>query len=517
MNKKAHFFLLGILLLEYLFIFTFLLNYDLSWMNSEKFGVRQWMLSNGPQWKSEDWTRFLNINVIECNPYRLSRPLSNFVELVDSKWRACLWDKRTPHPSVSIQWPFMFILLPWLLYLTFVNMGIKRAVALTGVCVYVATAGFLGPLVMLFHPSKNLANFFAVLSMFFFSLGYKQKLAQKRINGLVIMAGFTALFTGFFSDETGLYLYVMGLLLFYRVWKQLWDEKRWALLSGLLLLPLFYFLTIKFFLPYLHQLVRGVQIHLNEYESFPSVTTLFWPDWHFFWQNAQFLFADHPHLMINYPQLCAYPVLFIIQMVYVLAVLFLMFLFFKAVRESSPEEKNFLKLSGMGILLMIGFCFFQTFQVSKNVKAWGVWWYGSLFSIIYVFPLVFFLQFVFSHYKNLKKWIILFACIFALNAMTFTLYRLAIFKYQNLNRAAYSFMGIFKGTVDPYQSYSFRRSFERNDCKKMYAHLTWLKWKHLPEDVDPKQKDKCFSGVLASDFYFMTEENGYLPAEFIAK
>jgi hypothetical protein len=47
----------------------------------------------------------------------------------------------------------------------------------------------------------------------------------------------------------------------------------------------------------------------------------------------------------------------------------------------------------------------------------------------------------------------------------------------------------------------------------MYAHLYWRHWKNLPDDVDPLEKNKCYSGPLAADFYFMTEENGYLPSE----
>jgi len=519
MNKKISLCLWGILLLEFLYIFTFLLNYDLAWMNSEKFGVRKWILSNGPQWKAEDWSKFLNIDVIECNPYRLSRPLSNFVEVVDSKWRASFWNSMTPHPAVSIQWPFMFILLPWLLYQTFVNMGCFPFVALTGVAVYVASVGFLGPLVMLFHPAKNLANFFGVLSMFFFSLGYKQlPIGEKsgtlpKVNGGILLAGFMALFLGFFSDETGIYLYMVAVLLFHRLWLQLWKIKRYVSLSGLLLLPLLYFLSIKFFLPYLHWLYKGTWIHLNDYESCPSFKTLLWPNWDFFWQNTKYLFADHPHLLINYKQLLAYPWILSIQVIYVMAALLMIFLFFKALFKSDGRSENFIPLIAAGILLMAGYCFFQTFQLSENVKAWGIWWYGSLFSFIYVFPMVFFLQFVFSHYQNLQKWIVVVAFIFVLNGLAFGTYRLAVFKLQNLNRSAYSFMGIFKGTVDPYTSFTFHRALERSYCKRMYAHLYWRHWKNLPEDVDPVQKDKCYSGVLAADFYFMTEENGYLPSE----
>ena len=142
-------------------------------MNPEKFAVHQWILSNGPHWEGQDWSKFLHIDVIELNADRLSRPLSNLIEVIDTKWRASLWDIIPPHPSLSLQWPLMFILLPWLLWRTFVNMGCFSFVALMGVCIYIASVGFLGPLVMLFHPAKNLVNFFGVLAMYFFSLGVK--------------------------------------------------------------------------------------------------------------------------------------------------------------------------------------------------------------------------------------------------------------------------------------------------------------------------------------------------------
>ena len=163
------------------------------------------------QWPSlatEDWGKFLHIDVIELNAYRLSRPLSNFMEVVDTKWRASLWGLTTPHPTLSLQWPFMFILLPWLLWRTFVNMGCFPFVALTGVWVYLASVGFLGPLVMLFHPAKNLVNFFGVLAMYLFSLGYKQlpHLEQRGKPGY-FMGGFSVLVFGVsFRRNRGLFV-----------------------------------------------------------------------------------------------------------------------------------------------------------------------------------------------------------------------------------------------------------------------------------------------------------------------
>ena len=514
MNKKITLGLWGVLLAEYLFIFLFLLNYDLAWMNPEKFAVHQWILSNGPHWESTDWSKFLHIDVIELNADRLSRPLSNLIEVIDTKWRASLWDIIPPHPSLSLQWPLMFILLPWLLWRTFVNMGCFSFVALMGVCVYIASVGFLGPLVMLFHPAKNLVNFFGVLAMYFFSLGVKPSPHLHKGGGRgVLWAGFLSLFLGFLSDETGVYLYVMAIVLFHRLWLQLWHDRRYGLLVALFMLPLVYGVTIKFFMPYVHWAVRGVWVHFNNYECYPSFKSLFWPNWNLFWQNTKFLFADHPHLLINYGQLSAYPLLLGVQIMYVAVVLLMIFLFFKALPHSDRQQSIFLVLMAAGILLMIGYCFFQTFQLSQNAKVWGIWYYGSLFSLIYIFSLVFFLQFVFSHYQWLGRWSVILVLVFVLNGLVFSTYRIAAFKHQNLNRAGYSFVSIFKGTVDPYQLYSFHGVLERNACKAMYTRLYWRHWKNLPEDVDPGQKEKCYSGVLAADFYFMTEENMYLPSE----
>ncbi|MDE2028071.1 MAG: hypothetical protein KGJ11_05990, partial [Candidatus Omnitrophica bacterium] len=351
-------------------------------MNPEKIGVHAWILSNGSHWQTGDWTKFLNTQAIELSADRLSRPLSNFVEVVDTKWRAWAWNFITPHPSLSLQWPFMFILLPWLLYRTLVNMGCFPLAALTGVCIYLASPGFLGPLVMLFHPAKNLANFFGILGLYCFSLNYKKlpSLPQNGGRGVVI-AGYSALFLGFLSDETGLYVYLAALLLFHRLWIRLWQEKHYGLLSGWLILPVLYLISIQIILPYLHWIVLGSHVHLNGYESYPSIKSLFWPDWSMLWLNSRFLFADHPHWLINYKQLAEYPLLWTIQAVYVLTFLYLIFLFFKSLSRSDVQQKAFLKLLAIGIVLMAGYCFFQTFQLSRNAKAWGVWWYGSLFSL----------------------------------------------------------------------------------------------------------------------------------------
>jgi hypothetical protein len=513
MNKKIPPSLWIVLILEYLFIFIFLLNYDLAWMNPEKFGTHQWILSNGPQWKAEDWGKFLNIDVIEYNPDRLSRPLSNFIEVINAKWRAWCWHFMLPHPALSLLWPFLLILLPYLLYLTFLNMGSYPCLAFTGICVYLATLGFLGPLVMLFHPAKGLVNLFTVSAMFLFSIPYRKLPSIPNSPQWALGAAFISLYLGFISDETGLYAYVIALVLFYRLWIQLWRNKHYLSLTGLLSLPLIYLVTIKYILPWIHWLVRHKSVHLNNYESYPSIKNLFLPDWTNFWQNMRFLLNDHPHWWFDYNKLLIHPVLGGIQIIYLLFYMLIigaggMTLFKNHARKL---DKNFAQLSALGILLLIGYCFFHTFQLSKNAKIWGIWWYGSLFSLIYVFTLVFFLQFVFSHHQRLSKLAVLLTMVFVINGLAFTTYRIAIFKKQNLNRNEFKFQDIFREKMDVYQYFNFENTLARSNCKRMYTYLYWQKWRSKQSQIDPARVESC-KNLLNGDIYFPIETL-YLPIE----
>ncbi len=514
-NKIIFGSLLGILVAELLFIFVFLLNYDLSWMNPEKFGTHGWILSNGYQWHKEDWSKFLNIDVIEYNPDRLSRPLSNFMEVVDSKFRAWSWHHIIPHPSLSLAWPFMFVLLPYLLYLALVNLGCNPGLALTAACIYIASVGFLGPLVMLFHPAKNLVNFFTVLALFLFSLPYKKipDTPSPLSNRWALWLGFAVLYLGFISDETGLFAYLIAVVIFYRLWCHLWQSKDYISLAGLISLPLVYLLTIKILLPELHWLIRHKAVHLNNYESYPSVKDLFLPNWPNLWENTKLLFSDHPHWWFNYSKLAVHPVLWSIQVIYLILYIWILTAGGKTLFKKQPQirGKKFLGLTCLGLGLMLAYCFFQTFQLSKNAKIWGIWWYGSLFSLIYVLTLVFFLQFLLLNRQALLKWIPLLAIVFVVHGMAFSTYRIAMIKNQNLNRDRFKFQDIFKEKFDVYQYFNFGTALNRSSCKEFYTYLFWQKWRGRQISVNPKRLDSCRT-LMSGDIYFPIE-NLYLYME----
>ena len=508
----------GVLLFEYAFIFLFLFNYDLAWMNPEKLAVEPWILANGSQWQQEDWTKFLNIDVIEQIPDRLSRPISNFVEVVNTKWRAWAWNFMVPHPALSLMWPIMLTVVPFLLYRTFVNMGCYPYVAFASMCIYLSTIGFLSPMVMLFHPAKNLVNLFAALTLFLCSLLYKRTLQNTHLTGIywISLAVFICLYLGFLSDETGLFVYGMVIILFMPVWLKLWKQRDFGILSGFVILPIIYALTLKVFLPWCHWVVRGRKIDIGTYESYPSIQSLFWPNWEHFWQNVLFLFGEHPRWITDYGILLSHPVLFALQLVYCLTSVFVAFLAVKILIKKPAEfsaSKRFFQLAAISILLMIGYCFFHTFQLSRNAKVWGVWWYGGMFSLVYVFVLAFVFQSVCMHHDKIMKWLVCILAVFILHSLVFTTERIAVFKMQNIDRVDYNFKDIFKSKLDGYKFFNFKDSLQRSSCKKLFTYMLWQGRKgHLLKGPDASKAELC-QNILKNDFCLKVSKDICMPVD----
>ncbi len=82
------------------------------------------------------------------------------------KLRLVLWNFLPPHPSFSPIWLFSLLLAPWLLYRFLRGELACRWLALLGVGLYMASAGYLSSATMLFHPAKPLANFAIILTLY---------------------------------------------------------------------------------------------------------------------------------------------------------------------------------------------------------------------------------------------------------------------------------------------------------------------------------------------------------------
>ena len=286
------------LILIYIYIFSVILNYDLTFMVYEKVRTHLWILENGKQWHWEDFAKALNTKVIETDPNRLSRPLSNLVEVIDAKFRANLWDYIPPHPCMSLQWPFLFIGLPLLLYKFFRNINCQPIVALAGTGLYLTSSGFLSPIVMLGHPAKSMVNFFSILSLATITQIYRTvKLKNVSIRnvphfGWIFISCLCWALIAFLSDETGLFLFpILTIVCFPLLMK--FKEKA-ALFCCIFALPVLYFIIIHFFIPWLHWIVNHETIDLTHFRGYPHLTNLFFPVWHDFFINCYLLFSVHP-------------------------------------------------------------------------------------------------------------------------------------------------------------------------------------------------------------------------------
>ncbi len=508
-NETVPIWLWAILLIEYVYIFLFLLNYSMAWMHPENFARHAWILENGKDWRVEDFSRFLNVDVLESNANRIGRPLSNFFSVLDAKFRAACWTFLPPHPSFSILWPLLFLGVPFFLFRFFKNMGCHAAVALAGTCFYLSSIGFLAPIVMLFHPGKSLVNLLAVTALCFGS-----KPEQKR----GVIAFFVLMLLAFLSDETGLFVYVMALFLLKDVVLRS-RHKTW-MIAGFILTPLCYYLVIHSVLPYLHTAVRGQATDFLKFEAFPLTSGLLSLSWKDVFLNGMSLFSDYPHLILN-SDVMANPWFFVLHLAYMGAMFLLLALLIATLQHKDLQEGHVKRLWACAALLII-YVFFQTIHLSHNkvhVRIWGVWWYGSLFPLIFYTALTFVMQAVLlgPYSQTFKKIFIPFVLLITCYGLMFSTFRVTIFKthafadyretFKGVPRPQYTPADIFAGRLGPYyKEFSFSKIAQESRCRKAYVVDAWLRIKNQNSSIPPAGCEASLDPLfLAGSQYLLIE------------
>jgi hypothetical protein len=513
---------LVLILLNLLFIFGYifivLLNYDLSWMAFEKLNTHLWILENGKYWHLQDFAKFLNTKVIEIDPNRISRPISNFVEVLDAKFRANLWDYITPHPTMSLQWPFLFIGLPIFLYKVFRNLNCQPVIALAGTGLYLTSTGFLSPIVQYSHPAKNLVNFFVVLSLAtateFYRKDIPKNISYKHVDHFWLILNLTTFWTlaAFLSDETGLFLFFALGAILYPFFTKL--KEKGVLVAFYLRLPIIYWLIIGLLLPRVHFLFDHRTVNLSHYRDIPHLSSLFCPNWHDLATNAYLLFSVHPGLKWYFSPFWGHPFLIFLQSAYTLAFLFTAgLLAYTAYRSGKLSSRLKQVLTAFSLLIL--FIFFHTFQLSHNVRIWTVFWYGCLFSLIYYITLALAFQFLWEEYRGkiFKRLLPLIVIIFTAHGLMTTTYLTRIFKYQSYEPGKFYYPSIFSGEITPYPYLDLSKSMRESRCLYIFTLLYWDRVKHknakpasLPNEIQSCSflinSDPNFEVNLA---YFMIE------------
>jgi len=490
----------------------------------EKLRTHLWILENGKEWHWSDLAKGLNTKVIEIDPNRLSRPLSNILEVIDAKFRANLWDYICPHPCMSLQWPILFIALPIFLYRFFRNIDCHAVIAIAGTGLYMTSSGYLSPLVMLSHPAKSMVNFFSILCLYTFTKLYRTvKTKNTSIKDvphfwpILISCLCWALIT-FFFDETGVFLFIILGFVAYPLFSRL--KEKILLACSFFTLPVAYMLIIKFLLPWLHWVVNHEVIDLKHYRDYPHITSLFFPNLQNLITNAYLLFSVHPGLKWDFSHFKGHPFLNFLQWSYTLAFIVtigsLVYTIIKT-KKLSARLKQILA----GVLLLILFTYFHTFQLSHNVFVWTIFWYGCLFSLIYYVTLTMVLQLIWEENKaNIFKILLpLIVLIFAAHGLMTSTYLIRIFHSQGDDARDYYYPHILSGETNIYDYFDLSKSMQISRCRHEYTLLYWSHVKNKPNPPLSVYKDlePCKS-ILSADpffnadsFYFVIEASFEFP------
>jgi hypothetical protein len=170
-------------------------------------------------------------------PPRVTRPLSSLLEVVDHYARARMWRIMTPHPTLSVTFPFILVFTPLLLYSILRSFGVRAFIALCGVAFYFSNPGVLSLLAMGFRPGKAMA-----ITSMAFVLWW-----ASRLNGpsfLRVVPLYLFLFVSLFWDETALIAYPALLFLFPGV---VFSSR--GAVATFLAMPVGYALTVRRLLP----------------------------------------------------------------------------------------------------------------------------------------------------------------------------------------------------------------------------------------------------------------------------
>src|SRR5438477_2999361 len=126
---------------------SLLTDYSASWVQIEtgiwKSRISDWKFDGiGSLSRALDWQAF------EYAP-RVTRPLSNLFELVNTRFRILAWEILPPLPGLSLAWPFSVVIGPLLLFSLMRRLDVGREMAPLATALYVSNPGVLSLEVML--------------------------------------------------------------------------------------------------------------------------------------------------------------------------------------------------------------------------------------------------------------------------------------------------------------------------------------------------------------------------------
>ena len=203
--------------------------------------------------------------------------------------------------------------------------------------------------------------------------------------------------------------------------------------------------------------------------------------WENFRVNSTWLLLDHPHAQLNTSNLLSNnPLLYSLQCLYTSIMALFLGLFLRCFGKGQTRlSTGILVISGL--VLVVAFLFFHTLQLSRWTFTWGNWWYGSLFSLVYVIAVTIMMQFILEGTpgKLFKQFFIFIVMIVLVHSLAFTTYRMGMFVQRVDNNFNYTKEDVFYGRIGQfYKNFSLVESMKRSHCRQEYVGRVWKRLKN---------------------------------------
>lgn len=363
--QKYYLFSISALALIYLLGFV-LFDYHKNWVHPEISELYlENVIQNGRSLQWSDATRGLDFKLFDDIASPRSRFLSNYLMILNVKFRLWLFQWVPPHPSFSLMWVLTLFITPFFLFRLARNLSEKNETGWMAVLFYLLSTGALSVTTFQFHPGKGLAHFVLVFTLYLASELNKNLETAKKISSWFLLS--FVLFVGCFADETAWFAVAATPLLF----PGLFWEGRWrihwtrALVFGSSFFAFLIFITyvapwVISSLGYGNFSFWSYAVHSNRNltEFFSGLD---------FFRNALNLGRDNFHLKHSGIFGLAF------------GVILLGWLLFSSVTNSSLR-KTILKIA----LLLAAFVVFQTLLMTRHMQVVGsCYYYGSIVSLLF--------------------------------------------------------------------------------------------------------------------------------------
>ena len=483
--------------LSLLAVVMLLLNLNVGWVQPETFRWRPIILKQ-PLFSKNSFLLAWDWSVMENAP-RLTRPISNLFEIIDTHFRVFMANHLFPHPSISLTWMFTLLFSPLLLLGMLKHLGCRTFYRWLFLALYFQQSGILSLITMSFRPGKALACLF-LSALLYASVRFRTEpqtemaptLTSQALHALIMAS---ILILSLFSDEIGVFGFFILLVITIGQFKY-----RKAFLASLLIAGIVYASSVFWLLPWVAGKTGHSVIDIYEFQSRFLNLVLFKerPEKYLllfvhFWTNLKIAFGELTGVASAYdtvhPFFLGASLFVILGFIYLIVTV----LRSRAVGQNGGTVNFSNPILRFGILSLIGILL-HTILMEINGGPWGIYWYGVFLCIPWVIFVVLLMQ------STRKPWLSA--------AMTISILLLSLHNYMALN-FAYKHYHYY-----PYHPRDLREVFLKPEIRfRIYRenrnlfdphHMT-IHWLRFSTEVEVMKYAESLGGIPAELRYLFVE------------